>query len=73
MISTTTYTQTYIDIAILHMGTYIAERWHRAHGFVCAGDRAIPLLSNSTYAQTLHRCFEPYDIQFEIEHYLSCG
>ena len=26
-----------IDIVLLHMGTYIAERWHRAHGFVCDG------------------------------------
>ena len=26
------------DIALLHMSTYIAERWHRAHGsFVCVG------------------------------------
>ena len=25
------------DLALLHMSTYIAERWHSAHGLVCAG------------------------------------
>ena len=27
-----------IDTTVVHMGTYIAERWHRAHGFVCDGE-----------------------------------
>ena len=25
------------DLASLYMSTSIAERWHRAHGLVCAG------------------------------------
>ena len=25
------------DLASLYMSTYITERWHRAHGLVCAG------------------------------------
>ena len=37
------------DTALLHMSTYIAERWHRAHGFcMCWGVEA-PFVRNSTH------------------------
>ena len=40
------------DTALLHMSTYIAERWHRAHGFcMCRGGEA-PFVRNSTTTTT---------------------
>ena len=37
------------DIALLHMRTYIAERWHRAHGLcMCWGVEA-PFVRNYTH------------------------
>ena len=45
------------DIALLHMSTYIAERWHRAHGFcMCWGVEA-PFVRNYTHTHThTHSC-----------------
>ena len=40
------------DTALLHMSTYIAERWHRAHGLcMCRGGEA-PFVRNSTHTHT---------------------
>ena len=37
------------DTALLHMSTYTAERWHRAHGFcMCWGGEA-PFVRNYTH------------------------
>ena len=42
------------DTALLHMSTYIAERWHRAHGLcMCRGGEA-PFVRNSTTTTTTH-------------------
>ena len=40
------------DIALLHMSTYIAESWHRAHGLcMCWGVEA-PFVRNYTHTHT---------------------
>ena len=41
------------DSALLHMSTYIAERWHRAHGLcMCWGGEA-PFVRNYTHTLIL--------------------
>ena len=43
------------DIVLLHMSTYIAERWHRAHGLcMCRGGEA-PFVRNYTHTQRSDR------------------
>ena len=38
--------KTEYDIALLHMSTYIVERWHRAHGLcMCWGGEALFLMN----------------------------
>ena len=42
------------DTALLHMSTYIAERWHRAHGLcMCRGGEA-PFVRNSITTTHTH-------------------
>ena len=55
------------DTALLYMSTYIAERWHRAHGLcMCWGGEA-PFVRNSTTTTTTHTHLA---IRFELVRFI---